>query len=254
MASDKKNTNDRSAQWKNDKAEKAQSFAAAASASKQEDSSSEEDEDEKDKKAFMKSFMASWKSSKNDKKAHKNKCKRSDNDTSKSKQNNSTSFKLVALKPKRVKIGIPTTEVIGETTVKGSKKPLRILIDTGSSSSIILKKFINKSLLVKNSRTTTQWTTLGGKFYTNKQGTIEFKLPELFLNKTIEFKVHVDRTTVHANAAYYMIIGRYLISELKLVLDVDTQCITWDGINQPMKTQGGGYKKKQLITRTFITL
>jgi hypothetical protein len=64
MASAKKDTKDRSAQWKNDKAEKAQAFAAAASTSKQEDNSCEEDEDDKDKKAFMKSFMASWKSSK----------------------------------------------------------------------------------------------------------------------------------------------------------------------------------------------
>jgi hypothetical protein len=34
-----------------------------------------------------------------------------------------------------------------------------------------------------------------------------------------------------------MIIGRDLITELKLVLDFDTQCITWDGIDQPMKIQ-----------------
>jgi hypothetical protein len=35
-----------------------------------------------------------------------------------------------------------------------------------------------------------------------------------------------------------MIIGRDLISELNLVLDFDTQCISWDGIYQPMKSQG----------------
>jgi hypothetical protein len=40
-----------------------------------------------------------------------------------------------------------------------------------------------------------------------------------------------------------MIIGRYLISELKLGLDFDTQCITWDGIDKPMKTQGGLHKE-----------
>jgi hypothetical protein len=55
-------------------------------------------------------------------------------------------------------------------------------MDTCSSSSIILKKLINKSLLVKKSRTTTEWTTLGGKLYTKKQGTVKFKLPEFFLN------------------------------------------------------------------------
>jgi hypothetical protein len=145
MASAKKYNKERSAQWKKDKAEKAQAFSAAASSSKHEDSSSDE-EDDKDKKTFMKSFMASWKSSQKDKKAHKNKCKRSDNDTSDSEQNYSTYFKLVALKPKRSKIGISTTEVIGESTVNGIQKPLRIIIDTGSSSSIILKKFINKIL------------------------------------------------------------------------------------------------------------
>jgi hypothetical protein len=28
---------------------------------------------------------------------------------------------------------------------------------------------------------------------------------------------------------------RDLITELKLILDFDTQCITWDNIDQPMK-------------------
>jgi hypothetical protein len=109
MASAKNDTKDRSAQWKKYKAEKSQAFAAYDSTSKQEDSSSDEDEDDKDKKAFMKIFMASWKSSQKDKKAQKNKRKCSDNDTSESKQSYSKSFKLVALKPKRAKIGIPTT-------------------------------------------------------------------------------------------------------------------------------------------------
>jgi hypothetical protein len=51
-----------------------------------------------------------------------------------------------------------------------------------------------------------------------------------------------------------MIIGRDLITELKLVLDFDNQSMTWDGIDQPMKTQGGGYKKKRLITRIFTLI
>jgi hypothetical protein len=58
-----------------------------------------------------------------------------------------------------------------------------------------------------------------------------------------EFKVHVDETTVHANATYDMIKGRYLISELKLVIDVDTQGRSWDGYDQPMKSRGGVQKE-----------
>jgi hypothetical protein len=109
-------------------------------------------------------------------------------------------------------------------------------------------------VLAKNSRKTTEWTTLGGKLYTKKKGIVKFKLPELFLNKTIEFKVHVDETTVHANAAYDMMIGRDLITYLKLVLDFDTQCITWDGIYQPMKLQGGIQKETTHYEDLYSTL
>jgi hypothetical protein len=162
MASAKKESNDIIVQCKKDNAESAQSFAAVASASTKQEESSDEDGDDKYKKAFMNSFMESWRTSKNNKNTQNNERKLSDNDTSDSAQNYSPSFKLVALKPNRAKMGIPTREVIGETTINGSKQPLPILIDTRSSSSIILKKFINKKVLVKNSRTTTEWTTLRG--------------------------------------------------------------------------------------------
>jgi hypothetical protein len=82
MASAKKNNKEKNAQWKKEKAEKAQTFAATASSTQKEDSPSEDEE----KKDFKKSFMASWKSS-------KNKRKRSDNDTSDSEQNYSKSSK-----------------------------------------------------------------------------------------------------------------------------------------------------------------
>jgi hypothetical protein len=80
--------------------------------------------------------------------------------------------------------------------------------DTGSNSSIILKKFNNNNTLVKNKKTTTEWTTLGGKLYTKKQGKVKFKLQLLCLNKTVEFKLHVDETTVQYDASYDMTIGK----------------------------------------------
>jgi hypothetical protein len=46
-----------------------------------------------------------------------------------------------------------------------------------------------------------------------QQCTVAFKLPEFYSNKTIEFKVHVDETTVNDNATYDMIIGRDIISD-----------------------------------------
>jgi hypothetical protein len=81
----------------------------------------------------MNSFIESCITSQKNKKAQKNNRKCSDNDIS----YYSHSFKRVSLKPKRSQIGVPRTEVIVETTVNGSKKPLRILIDTDISSSII---------------------------------------------------------------------------------------------------------------------
>jgi predicted aspartyl protease len=211
MKEAKQSTKDKAQKCKKDKLEKAQYFATAtakaASASASATKNNDSDYDKFDKHNFMNAFIKSYDKSKK-KSAGKVKRKRSDsdNDSSDSDSNCSNSYKLVALKLKRANIGIPTTEVIGETNVNGNKTPLCILIDTGSSSSIILKKFINNNTLVKNKKTTTEWTTLGGKFYTKNQGTVKFKIPEFFLNKTVEFKVHVDETIVQADASYDMII------------------------------------------------
>jgi hypothetical protein len=62
MASARKDTKNSNAQWKKERSEKSQTFAAAASTTQKEDSSSSSEDEEK--KDFMKSFMASWKSSK----------------------------------------------------------------------------------------------------------------------------------------------------------------------------------------------
>jgi hypothetical protein len=80
------------------------------------------------------------------------------------------SFKHNVLGQKRQK-RIPTAEFLGEVTTSGVKRPIIILVDTGSSSTIILKKSINNNLIVKDGKTATEWTTLGGKFFTKKKGT-----------------------------------------------------------------------------------
>jgi hypothetical protein len=171
MKDAKQFTKDKFQKCKKDKLEKSQSCAtvaakaASASASKQNDS----DEEKFDKHDFMNAFIKSYdKSQKKSAGKGKRKPSDSDNDSIDSDSNYSNSYQIVALKPKRSKIGIPTTEVIGETNLRDGKIPLRIIIDTGSSSYIILKKFINKNTLVKNKKTTTEWTTLGGKLYTKK--------------------------------------------------------------------------------------
>jgi hypothetical protein len=92
------------------------------------------DEDEFDKHDFMNFFIKSYdKSQKKSDGKGKRKRSDSDNDYSDSDSNYSNSHQIVALKPKHSKIGIPTTEVIGETNLRDKKIPLRIIIDTGSS-------------------------------------------------------------------------------------------------------------------------
>jgi hypothetical protein len=71
-----------------------------------------------------------------------------------------------------------------------------ILIYNGSSSSIILKKFIDKQILIKNSKSTTKWTTFGVSYLQRKHALQSLSCLIFFLKKTVEYKVHVYETTV----------------------------------------------------------
>ena len=84
---------------------------------------------------------------------------------------------------KRQKLTQRTTEVIAEITdQKGLRRILRVLLDTGTSASIILAKFTSPdSTSTKLVRPTT-WLTMGGNFITRRKSLIKFTLPE-FLPK-----------------------------------------------------------------------
>jgi hypothetical protein len=98
--------------------------------------------------------------------------KHSDNDNIDSESSYlQSSFKHHVSGQKRQKV-IPTTEVVGELTTNGVKKPIIILINTGRSSTIVLKKFVYKNQRVKDKKSVTEWTTLGGSSFTKKKGHI----------------------------------------------------------------------------------
>ena len=75
---------------------------------------------------------------------------------------------------------------------KSRFKKIRILLESGSSRSIILEKFVHK-LLMQND-TTNSWITKGGNFQTSKKCKTTFILKEFFENKSIEWNLHVDST------------------------------------------------------------
>ena len=69
---------------------------------------------------------------------------------------------------KRTKLGQITTEVVGEIVDRDNNvTPLRCLLDTGTTSTIILKPFVAK--LSKYKTVKTKWKTMGGVFETRKK-------------------------------------------------------------------------------------
>ena len=87
----------------------------------------------------------------------------------------------------------PVTVALVNTRLGKSKfKKIRILLDSGSSGSIILEKFVH-NLRMKNDATTS-WITKGGNFQTSKKCKTTFILKEFFENKSIEWNLHVDST------------------------------------------------------------
>jgi len=173
----------------------------------------------------------------------KSKFKRSDNDNSEDDSAYSCLLKhsigIESLKSSQSSQYPPTTEVLGEARRNNQeRKPMRILIDTGSTQTIVLRRFVAKSKIMSKTSKPTTWNTLGGSFSTKRRGECVFTLPEFSLKTEISFPCHVDDTTAHSNALFDMIMGRDLIHALKLVLDFDQETITWDGHIVPMKKRG----------------
>ncbi len=108
---------------------------------------------------------------------------------------------------------------------------IRILLDSGSSGSIILEKYVHK-LHMKNDHRTV-WDTKGGIFRTSKKCKATFILNEFFQNKAIEWNLHVDLTP--GPHCYYMILGRDIMQELGITLDFKDQTMMWDDSTVNMK-------------------
>ena len=126
----------------------------------------------------------------------------------------------------------PVTIALVNTQIGKSKyKKIRILLDSGSSGSIILEKFVRK-LCMKNDATTS-WITKGGNFQTSKKCKTTFILKEFFENKSIEWDLHVDSTP--GPHQYDMILGHNVLSKLGITLNFKDQTMTWDDLTISMK-------------------
>ena len=65
----------------------------------------------------------------------------------------------------------------------GNLKPIRCLLDTSTSSTLILRDFVKKGQAKLYKGQSTSWTMMGGKFNTNRKALLEFKFTELSTDK-----------------------------------------------------------------------
>jgi hypothetical protein len=67
--------------------------------------------------------------------------------------------------------------------VNNEEHLLRALTDTGASSSIILEVYTSAPFIKTDDSNKTTWSTMGGKFTTNKTGFVTFSLSDFNLKK-----------------------------------------------------------------------
>ena len=101
------------------------------------------------------------------------------------------------------------------TSSGGAKfRKFQIILDSGSSSTIVIGKLTSK-LKGKKPTEITTWETQVTKLTTSKKVNVDFFLPEFSETKIVSWKFHLDNQN---NSRYNMILVIYLIHAL--VLDI----------------------------------
>jgi len=138
---------------------------------------------------------------------------------------------------KRQKRAHGATELVAQVRdADGEVVPLRVLLDSGTSASIVLSKFV-RNIDVQPERTVT-WRTMGGMFVTRKKAIMKFKLPEFSETKTITWPMHVDEQSEPEQVQYDMILGTDIMEAIGMDLQFSTKTIEWDEVIIPMKERG----------------
>ena len=131
-----------------------------------------------------------------------------------------------------------TPLLIGDLNIHRGKpkyKPIHVLLDSGTSSSIVMGHFMKKLRVTKTAKVTC-WNTKAGIFKTNKTCKVQFALPEFDTQKIIEWTMHVDDSAT--SNLYDMIIGTDLMTELGITINFAEQIMMWDSSTAPLKDCG----------------
>jgi hypothetical protein len=119
----------------------------------------------------------------------------------------------------------------------GTVVPMRALLDTATTATIVLREFVGKGRSRTNTKKRTKWKTLGGTFTTNYESLLDFKFPELSTSKVVTWQAHVHDKTSSKEAAYDMIMGMDLMTCIEIAVNCEQICIRWGGIEIPLKTR-----------------
>jgi hypothetical protein len=130
-----------------------------------------------------------------------------------------------------------TADIIVEIKNRdGTVVPMRELLDTGATATIILREFVGKGRAGTNTKKRKKWKTLGGTFTTNHESLLDLKFPELSTRKVVTWQDHVDDKTSSKEAAYDMM-GMDLMTSIGIMVDCEQICIRWGGTEIPLKTR-----------------
>ena len=129
-----------------------------------------------------------------------------------------------------------TAVIVEMKDANGMSVLLRALLDTGMTSTIVLKKFIHKNIEKYETKAIT-WSMLGGKFKTRRKSRINLKMPGFSESKSITWSAHVDEFTDPKLAQYNMIIGTDIMEKYEIDFLFSQNKIIWDDNELPMSNR-----------------
>jgi hypothetical protein len=112
---------------------------------------------------------------------------------------------------------------------------MRALLDTGTTTTIILRNFVGKGRARTIKKKRIKLKTLGGTITTNYESLLDFKFPELSTSKVITWQAHVDDKTSSKEAAYGMIVGMDSMTSIGITMYCEQIYIRWGGTEIPLK-------------------
>jgi hypothetical protein len=133
----------------------------------------------------------------------------------------------------------------------GTVVPMRALLDTGTTATIILRECMGKGRARTKTKKRTKWKTLGGTFTTNYESLLDFKFPELSTRKVVTWQAHVDDKTSSKEASYDIIMGMDLMTSIGITVDCEQRCIRLGGTEKPYILQEAKKMQNRILDADY---